>query len=197
MQVGSAMPEAAAARQRPMRADARRNYERVLAQAKIAFAEHGVDASLEDIARRAGVGIGTVYRHFPTRQALLEAVFQERFDALRSLAGELADSREAGEALDAWLRAFAEHATASRGMPASVKAAVTDKQSELGSSCQAMHAAGGEMLARAQKAGTVRPEITASDMLRLVNAVAWATEESGARTDVDRLLGVVLAGLRR
>lgn len=196
MQVGNAMADTAAG-QRPMRADARRNYERVLAEAKVAFAEHGADASLEDVARRAGVGIGTLYRHFPTRQALLEAVFQERFDALRSLAGQLTESQEPGEALDAWLRAFAKHAIASRGMPSSVKAAVTDKQSELGSSCQLMHQAGADLLARAQKAGTVRADLTASDMLRLVNAVAWATEESGGRTGADRMLGVVLAGLRR
>src|SRR5499433_1511780 len=90
---------------RPMRADAQRNYERLLSAAAAAFAEHGADdVSLEEIARRAGVGIGTLYRHFPTRQALLEAVYRDQVEALRARADELLVSVPPGAALAIWLR---------------------------------------------------------------------------------------------
>src|SRR6266568_8960307 len=92
---------------RPVRADAQRNYQRLLAAASAAFIEHGADdVSLEEIARRARVGIGTLYRHFPTRQALLEAVYRDQVEALRAQTAELLDSAPADEALAAWLRAF-------------------------------------------------------------------------------------------
>src|SRR3954452_2753784 len=91
---------------RPMRADARRNVERLLAVAKETFAERGADAPLEEIARRAGVGIGTLYRHFPTREALLEALLRDSFEPLRAEADRLLTSPSPGDALDAWLRAF-------------------------------------------------------------------------------------------
>src|SRR6266581_6701180 len=92
---------------RPMRADAQRNYARLLDAASAAFVEHGADdVSLEEIARRAGVGIGTLYRHFPTRQALLEAVYRDQVESLRAQTAELLDSAPADEALAAWLRAF-------------------------------------------------------------------------------------------
>src|SRR6266542_3482452 len=94
---------------RAMRADARRNYGRLLAAADAAFTEHGAEASLEDIARRAGVGIGTLYRHFPTRMALLEAVYLDRVRVLCARADELRQTRSAGDALDGWLRALAAH----------------------------------------------------------------------------------------
>src|SRR6184192_3929854 len=88
-----------AVRPRPMRADARRNYERLVAAAADAFAAHGTEASLEDIARRAGVGIGTLYRHFPTREALLEALLRSRFEEMQRRAAELSASAAPGEAL--------------------------------------------------------------------------------------------------
>src|SRR5215472_6078720 len=92
---------------RPMRADAQRNYARLLSAAMAAFTEHGADdTSLEEIARRAGVGIGTLYRHFPTRQALLEAVYRDQVEALRARADDLTGSDDPGEALAAWLRAL-------------------------------------------------------------------------------------------
>ena len=91
---------------RPMRADARRNYERLLIEARTAFTDHGTDTSLEDIARRAGVGIGTLYRHFPNRTALMGAVFQGEVDALLTHALELADAPQPCAALVEWLRAI-------------------------------------------------------------------------------------------
>src|SRR5215469_2028522 len=99
--VGATAPE------RPMRADARRNYERLLAEAAAAFAERGADdVSLEEIARRACVGIGTLYRHFPTRPALLEAVYKDQVEGLGTLAAKLLTSESPGDALAEWVRAL-------------------------------------------------------------------------------------------
>src|SRR5215472_12068310 len=102
---------------RGMRADARRNYERLLSAAAAAFAEHGADdVSLEEIARRAGVGIGTLYRHFPARQDLLEAVYLDQVEALHSLATELRGSTAPDQALARWLRALIDFSRTKRGM---------------------------------------------------------------------------------
>ncbi len=107
---------APASAQRPMRADARRNYERLVATATAAFAERGAEASLDDIARRAGVGSGTLYRHFPTRQALLEAVYRDQVEELCSQARELLASPSPGDAFATWLRAMASYMTTKRGL---------------------------------------------------------------------------------
>lgn len=114
---------------RPMRADARRNYERLLTEARTAFTEHGTDTSLEDIARRAGVGIGTLYRHFPNRTALMGAVFQGEVDALLTHARELADAPQPCAALVEWLRAIITHATTYRGLSRALMTASADDSS--------------------------------------------------------------------
>src|SRR3954471_15202336 len=101
---------------RPKRADARRNYDKLVAAATEAFTEHGTDASLEDIARRAGVGIGTLYRHFPNRTALMGAVFQGEMNALLTRSRELAKAPQPCTALVDWLRAIVQHASTYRGL---------------------------------------------------------------------------------
>src|SRR6516162_4774667 len=102
---------------RPMRADAQRNYARLLDAASAAFLEHGADdVSLEEIARRAGVGIGTLYRHFPTRQALLEAVYRDQVDALGARAAELAQSDSPAAALAEWVTALVTFGKAKRSL---------------------------------------------------------------------------------
>src|SRR5581483_10532344 len=101
---------------RPLRSDARHNYARLLSAAAAAFAEHGPDAPLDEIARRAGVGIGTLYRHFPTRQALLEAVFLDSIEALGAEAVALRDAADPGDALATWLRAVLVHNLTQRGL---------------------------------------------------------------------------------
>jgi AcrR family transcriptional regulator len=175
-----------------MRADARRNRERIVTVAGVAIAEHGADASLEDIARRAGVGSATLHRHFPTRQALLEAVFQGRVEALcaqaRALAGELAP----GPALVAWLRAVSRHAAANRGLAASL---VRGADPSLGSACHAMiTTAGEELVSAARRSGDVRADVAVVDLLKLANAVSLATE--GDPAEADRLLTLALDGIR-
>jgi AcrR family transcriptional regulator len=182
------------ARQRPMRADARRNYGRLLAEATNAFLEHGADAPLEDIARRAGVGIGTLYRHFPTRTALQEAVYRDHIDVICTRAHELATALPPGEAMAAWIRFFTEHAFAQRGLVQTLKA-VIDRHSELFASChERIREAVGVLLTRAQDAGTVRRDATVSDILKLASGLCIATEF--APDDRERLLTILLDGLR-
>src|SRR5580658_7690166 len=143
----------------PKRADARRNYELLIAAAAEAFAEHGADdVSLEEIARRAGVGIGTLYRHFPARQALLEAVYKDQVDGLEVLAGKLLTSESPGDALVEWLRAFAAFGRTKRSLSAALIAAL-GKQSELLSACsKVLRGCTEALLTRAQEAGEVNPD---------------------------------------
>jgi AcrR family transcriptional regulator len=183
---------------RPMRADAQRNYERLLSAAVAVFAERGADdASLEEIARRAGVGIGTLYRHFPTRQALLEAVYRDQVEAVRAKADELLSSESPADALADWLRALASFSSTKHSLTSALLATL-GKDSELLSSCSAVICgAAEELLTRAQQAGVVRPDADARDLIRLVHAVNLAAQH--APTDPgqrDRLIGLVLDGLR-
>lgn len=180
----------------PTRADARRNHERLLAAAREMFVQHGVDASLNDIARRAGVGAATLYRHFPTRENLLETLLADRYNTLAGRAQTLLDSPEPLAAMAMWLRAFIDHVTTFRGLAEPVRTALHDERSALFSACHAMQAGWAELVCRAQAAGTVRADVYPADLLRLANAVAWATEglpDSAAETD--RLLALVLVGV--
>ncbi|MGN9846934.1 TetR/AcrR family transcriptional regulator [Nonomuraea sp. H19] len=183
---------------RAMRADARRNHDRLLTEARAAFLEHGTDASLEDIAVRAEVGVGTLYRHFPTREALLEAVLRERFDALAATARRLVDCRSAREALIAWTREFVETTTVYRGLTAALTATLRDQTSALHASCEAMREAGTILLIRAQEAGDVRADVTPMEFLALVAGVSWAREQmAGGEVRDDRLLPLLFEGLER
>jgi AcrR family transcriptional regulator len=174
-----------------MRADARRNYQRLLAAAGTAFAERGADdVSLEEIARRAGVGIGTLYRHFPTRQALLEAVYRDQVDALEVLVAELLQSDSPGAALAEWLAALMAFGKAKRIMTAAML------DSELLSSCkQMLHGATDELFARAQQAGAVRADVQGADVMRLTHAVSLAADMGQDPGQADRMLALVLAGV--
>ena len=178
----------------PMRADARRNRERLLAAATAAFSEHGADAPLEDIARRAGVGIGTLYRHFPTRLALQEGVFRSQVDAVCDRGRQLAGDPSPGDAFRAWLLVLSGYLATKRGLSRALIEQL-GKDSELLSSCsQVMKATAHMLLERAQQAGAVRADITALDVMRLVHGVAVATEQAPGETD--RLLTLMLDGMR-
>src|SRR5512135_1392201 len=135
----------------PMRADARRSHDRLLVAAAAAFAENGADAPLEDIARRAGVGIGTLYRHFPTRLDLQEAVFRTQVDAVCAQGEELAGSPSAGDAFASWLRVLASYLVTKRGLAHALIAA-RGQNSEVISTCsQIMRGTAGRLLERAQQ----------------------------------------------
>ncbi|MFH8368448.1 TetR/AcrR family transcriptional regulator [Streptomyces sp. NPDC018031] len=182
---------------RPKRADARRNYERLLAEARTAFTEHGTDASLEDIARRAGVGIGTLYRHFPNRTALMGAVFYGEMDALMARSEELAGAPEPCRALVDWLRAVIDHASTYRGLSRAFLCASAEESTELTRCSEPIHQAGSALLARAQGAGSVRPDVEIADLMQLTNAIALAVEQSPDDPGLaDRLLTLTFTGLK-
>jgi AcrR family transcriptional regulator len=178
-----------------MRADAMRNYERILTAARAAFAEQGAHAPLDDIAQRAGVGNATLYRHFPTRQALLEAVHHDHIEALCRQAKELLAAPSPSEALMSWLKAVVAQGSTARGLTASLMAAIGTQEE---SWCRdAVFASASALLARAQQAGAVRPDVTVRQLLKLVNGIALATETEPDRDEqVGRLLDLLLDGLR-
>jgi AcrR family transcriptional regulator len=174
---------------RPQRADARRNYEKLIAVAHDTFATQGVSTSLEEIARKAGVGIGTLYRHFPTREALLEAVYADDVDAVCRAAEEVADMPP-WDALATWLYRLVDYLGTKRALAEAVNFG-----SELYQSGRAaVHAAGEKLLLRAQEAGVARDEVTFDDVLRLIAGITMIEfVEPGQR---ERVLGMALDGLR-
>ncbi|WP_405899556.1 TetR/AcrR family transcriptional regulator [Streptomyces sp. NBC_00727] len=182
---------------RPMRADARRNHGRLLAAARTAFAEHGTDASLEDVARRAGVGIGTLYRHFPTRHALMSAVFQEAVTSLIIRSRELAEAERPCDALVEWLGAIVTHAGEYRGLAQALMSTCRDESSALARCNTPLREAGSALLGRAQSAGSVRPDVSIDDLMQLTNAIALAAEQSPDDPQLaTRLLTLTLRGLK-
>lgn len=181
----------------PRRADARRNRERLLAAALAAFTERGSDdTSLEEIARRAGVGIGTLYRHFPTRQALLEAVYRDQVDALCARGTALLEAASPAEGLTTWLRALIGFALTKRTLTGELLAG-SGTDVPLLSACRAeIVNTATALLGRAREAGRVRSGIEASDLLRISHAVVAATERGPDRAaEAERLLTIMLDGV--
>ncbi len=177
-----------------MRADARRNYERLLAEAKIVFVEQGVDAALEEIARRAGVGIGTLYRHFPTRLALQEAVYHDQVMEMAQEAFDLAERLPPAEAIRTWMRSVAGYSRTKRGLMDALKSTL-ESDSELFAACHAkMREAAGVLLSRAQDAGDVRRELNGLELLRISHAISVAAERSPETGEL--MLTIVMDGLR-
>jgi AcrR family transcriptional regulator len=181
---------------KPMRADARRNYERLLEEAQRAFAEHGVEASLEDIARRAGVGIGTLYRHFPTRDALLETLLRTRFDAQAERARALLTHPEPLTALRSWLTELGDATGTYRGLVELTADALNDETSRLYESCHTMRETGSQLVERAKGAGELRPDVTTEELLLLLHAASWAGGHLPGGGGMQRLLALVFEGLR-
>jgi len=178
----------------PKRADARRNRERLLAAATSAFAEQGADAPLEDIARQAGVGIGTLYRHFPTRLALQEGVFRNQVETVCARGRELAEAPSPGEAFAAWLRVLAGFLATKRGLSHALISTL-GKDSEVISSCgQAMRTTVEQLLNRAQQARAVREDLTAMEVMRLMHGIGVAVEHTPG--EADRMISLILDGMR-
>jgi AcrR family transcriptional regulator len=178
---------------RPKRADALRNYEKLVAAAREAFTEADRSASLEDIARRAGVGIGTLYRNFPTRADLVQAIYVDEVEALSRSAGELA-ALEPWEALSAWLQRFVGYVATKQALSDELFA-VAERDAAVFAGCRAMlHEAGEPLLRRAQDAGVVRPDVAIDEVVRMVAGIAKIPTDDPA--DIQRLLTVALDGLR-
>jgi len=179
--------------ERPKRADARRNEEKLLTAAREAFAERGAETSLEDIARRAEVGIGTLYRHFPTRPALLEAVYTDEVEQICRSADDFA-ALEPWEALTAWLRRYAGFAATKHALFAELLPYI-GQDAEVFQSCKtAIRTTGDALLQRAQEAGVVRPDVTFMDVARMVGGIA--TIRMAEQDEIERILDVALDGLR-
>jgi AcrR family transcriptional regulator len=180
---------------RPLRADARQNYERLIEVAADSIGELGPSVSLEEVAKRAGVGIGTLYRHFPNRQALLEAVYRDQVAVLCVRARELLATTPPGEALVLWLHSLLTYNLSMRGLKEALMAGEVSPQT---GECKAkMHEVGGELLAIAQEFGAVRRDIEVTDLLRLVHSIALMVEpgaEGAARAE--RVFEVMVSGLK-
>jgi AcrR family transcriptional regulator len=178
---------------RPKRADARRNYEKVLAAARDAFAEGGTATSLEEIARRAQVGIGTLYRHFPNRQALLEAVYVDEVEGMCRSAADLAELPP-WEALVGWLRGFVAYLATKQALAQELLSYVERDAELFQRSRAALWAAGGPLLERAQQAHVVRGDTDFNQVIQLVGAIA--KYPASAPDQIDHILDIALDGLR-
>ncbi len=182
--------------QRPRRADAQRNYDLIVAVARAAVAERGADVVLEDIARDAGVGIGTLYRHFPTRQALFEATFLDEALELRDRAEELANDPSPLDGLITWLRLQMDFAAHGHSMGAAVMNLKHTEGWAMQSAFAEMRDAGAVLLRRAQEAGAVRPDVELSDVMRLVHGIVLINERAPDPERAERMFDVVMAGIR-
>ena len=178
-----------------MRADAKKNYDLLLSVARDVVAEQGAEASLRDIARRAEVGLGTLYRHFPTRDALFEALLRDGFDAQAARAATLEQADSAADALVAWLRQTVAMAHELRGVIAVMVAAIDAPDSALHGSCVAMKAAGTRLLVRAQAAGTARSDVDGADLFALVGALAWLGDQPALAPRADHLFKLIAGAL--
>jgi AcrR family transcriptional regulator len=177
-----------------LRADARQNHARLLTAASEAFAENGADAPLEDIARRAGVGIGTLYRHFPTRLDLQAAAFRNQVTTICDQAQGLIGNQTPEQAFYGWIKIFASYMSTKRGLSKALMEAL-GKESEVLSTCwQIMRDTTEQTLTDAQEAGIIRRDVSAMDVMRLVHGVMAGTEH--APDQAVRLLEIVLDGLR-
>jgi AcrR family transcriptional regulator len=186
------MSETKIQHQHPKRADARRNHDKLVTAARAVFAEDGTSAPLEDVADRAGVGIGTLYRHFPTRQALLEAVYVDEVEAMAQAAEALSASPP-WEALSQWLHQYVGFAATKRALNEALVEAAPDSDVLL--ACRtALSGAGTALVERAQRAGVVRADTSFTDVVRMVAGIAMVPTVDAEQKD--RLVDLALDGLR-
>jgi AcrR family transcriptional regulator len=190
------MTDPYAATVRRPRADAVRNRERVLEAAKAVFSAGGPDASLEAVAKRAGVGIGTLYRHFPTREALFEAVYRREVQQLGELAEALKSEASPVDALRRWLKSNVEFVATKKGMSAALALAMHSSSELTAYSFERLTKAVGALLERAVAAGEIRSDISPEDLLRALVGICYLHDQPGWQNSVVRLVDVFVDGLR-
>jgi AcrR family transcriptional regulator len=181
---------------RPQRADARRNRDLLLAAAAQVYDEHGVEASLEEIARRAGVGIGTLYRHFPTRDVLTEAVYRREVGLLCDGVDELLAENAPETALSVWMRRFAGYVARKKGMAMALKRVLGADSELFTHSHQRIRDAIGTLIAAAVEAGTIRDDVDPDDLLRAMGGICMATDSPDWADRTARLIDLLVDGLR-
>lgn len=182
--------------ERPLRADAQRNYDLLLSAADAELTEHGAAASLDAIAKRAGVGIGTLYRHFPTRDDLIARVLEGGTQQIVTRGRSRLTAANPRAQLAAWIRELVDHVTTYRGLTAALaEGFVAANQSELCKGCDLISATGQALLDRAQAAGEIRPDAEIKEIILSAHAAAWIAEQTKDPGAVDRLLGILFDGL--
>jgi len=180
-----------------MRADAEKNYTHLLAVARDAVTEHGTDASMRDIARRAGVGLATLLRHFPTREALFEALLRTNLDALTQKASELETSSSPDDALVSWFREGVAFVQSYSGAVALMASAHADPASALYATCAAVHSAGERLLLRAQTEGTARADLNGVDLFALMSGLGWLAGQPGFAQQAGHLFHIMAGAILR
>ncbi len=181
---------------RPLRADARRNRDRLLAVAVRAFSEDGPDVTLESIARDAGVGIGTLYRHFPTREALVEAAYRNELGRLCDAAADLLQAGPPDQATRVWMDRFIDYMTTKRGMADALRALIASGGDPFAQSRGRLLGAITTLLAAGAAAGTMRGDVEPGDVLASLSGVSLAAGEPGQRDQARRMLDLLMDGLR-
>jgi AcrR family transcriptional regulator len=180
---------------RKPRADAERNRHRLAEVAKEAFAEHGGDVTLDEIAKRAGVGIGTLYRHFPTRDAMLQAVYRHEVEQLATAATTLLETMKPLDALRAWLRLFAEYIGTKKIIVQALSAATSDNAALFEYSSTQINVTANRLIARAIENGDVHKDVRALDLLYAVFGFSKANDQTDWVPRAYRLIDILIAGL--
>ncbi len=181
---------------RKPRADAQRNRERLMEVAKTAFAEMGVDVSLEEIARRAGVGIGTLYRHFPNRDAIVEAVYRREVGRLADAATRLSQTLPPGEALRQWMRVFVDYIATKKVMASALGAIVGGLPELYATSGAQIVGAMNSLVKRAAESGDIRSDADPDDVLRALVGFTYTNTSPGWQASALRLIDILMDGLR-
>lgn len=192
----SAAPETVDQTTPKLRADARRNRDKLIEVAALAFAENGVETSLEDIARRAGVGIGTLYRHFPTREHLVEVVYRRELQNLAESADELARQYPADIALEQWMLRFVNYMATKRGMASSLKIIASSNSSMFAEGFGRIRGAFEKLLTTAREQGLVRDDICQTDLMHAMSSIYSIPDAPEWRERANRLIGLLMDGLR-
>lgn len=185
-----------AAAPKPLRADAQRNRDRLVEVAATAFAEQGVDASLEEIARQAGVGIGTLYRHFPTREHLVEVVYRREVEALCAAADDLASHHSADMALEQWMQRFVDYIATKRGLAASLRILFNTNSAVFSDLSGRVSLALRQLVEAAVAEGSIRGDVDASDVLHALGGIYSAPDTKDWRDRSRRLVKLLMDGLR-